>query len=378
MSTMQASDTPAAFSAGANPAPTVSLRLLFLLILLLASTASLANGRIGPFNVYTIDGRFADPDRTSTLYRIDPDTGEVLETIGDTGLRLNAITMWPQGSRMIGVTSADDPEYPDHLVEIDQATARVVQLIPLYDASGRAPAGDPPAPVTPFDFQDVAVFESRGGHVSLALIRRSPSGDGNQQAVLWETDEAPRDSLPGGAVRHMIWAGYLVPGLGSSGQFGIANADWDQVPRGTLHLDVAMIGCVDSESSIEAPRYGGPPITPPEPDVGGPLSHPSCFEAALRIGINTWLGVMLEPGQGPLRRLAVLELEPAGPSGGTDAVDLQDLGPLPDNTVGIAFGPAFPVEPVPALSRMALIVLLGLVALVVVLRLRREQRAGTS
>ncbi len=356
--------------------PTPRPRLFFFLLLLIWSTASLADGRIGPFNVYVIDGRFADPDRTSTLYRIDPDTGEVLETIGDTGLRLNAITMWPEGSRMLGVTSADEPEFPDHLVEIDQATARIVQSIPIHDASGRVPNGDPPAPVTPFDFQDMAVFESRSGHVSLALIRRSPAGDGNQEEVLWESDEAPEGSLPGGDVRPMIWAGYLSSGLGLSGQFGIANADWDQVPRGTLHGDVAMLGCTDAESSLEAPRYGGPPITPPEPDVGGPLPHPSCFAAALRIGINRWLGVMLEPGQGALRRLAVLELEPAGPLGGTDAIDLEDLGPLPDDTVGIAFGPAFPVEPVPALSRVGLIVLLAMVALIVVLRVHRQQGEG--
>lgn len=353
MSTMRASDTPAAFSAGANPAPTVSLRLLFLFILLLASTASLANGRIGPFNVYTIDGRFADPDRTSTLYRIDPDTGEVLETIGDTGLRLNAITMWPQGSRMIGVTSADDTQFPDHLVAIDRETgsAEVIEAL-VFD---RDPL--PPDAPTVFDFTDIAAFESKLGGVGLALIRRAVASGLFEDWVLWESEQFGISGSPSGRVRPIVRG--LMNGSARSGQVGLAAAKWDF----SEEIDLALIGCTDSESFLEEPDLGQPFIDPPPPPVGADLPHPNCYSAALEIGVDIWLGVQADLAEAPPRRLTRLTLD-------GDQASLEDLGPLPDDTVGIAFGPAFPVEPVPALSRMALIVLLGLVAAVVVLRRR--------
>lgn len=360
MSTMRASDTPAAFSAGANPAPTVSLRLLFLFILLLASTASLANGRIGPFNVYTIDGRFADPDRTSTLYRIDPETGEVLETIGDTGLRLNAITLWPEGNRLIAVTSADDPQFSNHIVELDRESARVKAANPLEIVPGPPiPPGAVRGDDAPFSFRDVTVKASTTGEVQLVLysepVETTPQGS---MSVIWESLPNDPGSLPDGRITPLRLFG--LPASTPTGLFGIATADWNF----DYFADLSLAGCGDQGSALARPfPLGGPIIDPPPPPASFVLPEPSCFSSLLNTGANRWLGVQTDPTELPPRRLTRITLN-------GDQASLEDLGPLPDNTVGIAFGPAFPVEPVPALSRMALIVLLGLVAAVVVLRRR--------
>ncbi len=333
------------------------IRTALVFVAFITAAASSANaGRMGPFNVYTIDGRFADPDRTSTLYRIDPDTGEVLETIGDTGLRLNAITMWPPTSSIIGVTSADDSQFPEHLVEIDPHTgvasildALEISLTPIPPRQG---SGDS----TQLDFRDLAVVVDFRGQHQLALIRTVSGGDGLMQgAVLWRSVSLFPDGLPRGRVTLMSNDPQIV-GIGPSGRFGLAEAEWN-----SAFQNVVTVGCTSDESVLRPPPVFL--IDPPPPPAGADLTHPSCFSAALMIGWKTWLGVQTDFDESAPRNLIRIMLN-------GDQASLEDLGPLPDNTVGIAFGPAFPVEPVPALSRMALIVLLALVAAVVVLRRR--------
>ncbi len=335
------------------------IRTALVFVALITAAASSANdGRIGPFNVYTIDGRFADPDRTSTLYRIDPDTGEVLETIGDTGLRLNAIVFWPPTSSLLATTTLDDPILPGHLIEFDAAS------LEFRDLGDFVPASNLPGPIGPSDMLDMAALERSAGNYSLAFLREAHPDDfgtGLRLAV----SASSGNGFPG---RTIDWLNpeAMLPGGFPGGVYGFAAASW----MDDNYLDLAIAGCNVAPISFvfPPPPPGG---DPPLPNPGVELPHPTCFASLTSTHEQEWLAVGTDEFESAPRRLVRIALN-------GDQASLQDLGALPDNTVGIAFGPAFPVEPVPALSRMALIVLLGLVALVVVLRLRREQRAGTS
>ncbi len=308
------------------------IRSVLLLTILFAAAASSANdARIGPFDVYAIDGGFADPDRTSMLYRIDPETGEVAETVGDTGLRLNAITYWPLTGSIIGVTSSSDPDFPDHLVEIDHRTASA----DAYDAL-QLIQGQPDGPI---EFADLAAFRDRFGELSLAMIRSEGLGMSPSRDILWQTLMVRDDGRPRAFVRRLYSFSQL--GRGPSGIIGIAAADW--TPE---YVGLATIGCSEAGSRIEPP-----PISVLPPTAGEMLPDPTCLSAALRIDGQTWIGVYTNPSQNPPRLLARMTRT------GQDA-EIEYLDRLPDNTVGLAFGPKRPAVPVPALSIGSLFLLL--------------------
>ncbi len=63
--------------------------------------------------LYVVDGEF-DGGQTSTLYRVDPGSGEVLETIGDTGEHLLAIAVDPVTGDIIGLTAPDSANADSH------------------------------------------------------------------------------------------------------------------------------------------------------------------------------------------------------------------------------------------------------------------------
>lgn len=101
-------------------------RIVKLLILIFLSACSLTAQ--ASFPLYAIDGNFpADSNQTSQLYRIDPNSGNVLDVIGDTGLNLTTIVWWPPTGTFFATTTLDT-EPPSHLESIDPFTAETELL----------------------------------------------------------------------------------------------------------------------------------------------------------------------------------------------------------------------------------------------------------
>ncbi len=325
---------------------------------LVSAVSSANHGSIGAFDAYVIDGRFADPDRTSTLYRIDPDTGEVLETIGDTGLRLNAITFWPPTSSLLATTSLDDPVLPGHLIELDAVDLEFRNLGEFV------PASNLPGPIGPSDMLDMAALERSAGNYSLAFFRAAHPDDFGPGLRLAVTSGAGA-GLPSLAIEPLTPEAAL-PGGFPDGVYGLAIANW----MDDNYFDLAIAGCNVAPVSLvfpPPPPNGDPPL----PNPGVELPHPTCFASLASTHEQEWLAVGTDELESAPRRLDRVML-----NDGQATTD--ELGALPDNTVGIAFGPAFPVEPVPALSRVGLIFLLALVALVAVLRVRGPRHRNAS
>ncbi|MEM1082021.1 MAG: IPTL-CTERM sorting domain-containing protein [Pseudomonadota bacterium] len=77
--------------------------------------------------LYAIDGNFpADSGQTSQLYRIDPQTGAVLDVVGDTGFNLTAIAYSLQTGTFYATTALQS-EPASFLVEIDPVTASIAR-----------------------------------------------------------------------------------------------------------------------------------------------------------------------------------------------------------------------------------------------------------
>lgn len=69
---------------------------------------------------------FTDPvtlvDTTSDLVLLDPDTGDFLSTIGDTGFFVSGLAYDKTTGKLFATTSANDPAFPAWLIEINPVT----------------------------------------------------------------------------------------------------------------------------------------------------------------------------------------------------------------------------------------------------------------
>lgn len=72
--------------------------------------------------LYGTVGEGASNPGTTTLVILDQATGGVKETIGEIGYRLNGLAFDPSTGNLYGTTSANDPNFPQGLIIIDQKT----------------------------------------------------------------------------------------------------------------------------------------------------------------------------------------------------------------------------------------------------------------
>lgn len=301
---------------------------IFVLVLLAGTLHAQVRGPL-----YIVDGEF-DTGQASTLHRIDPDSGAVIETIGDTGENLVAIAGSGPDGTIYGVTSADSAN-PQALVRIDPVTADTEMIAPLMSPGGI----------------DILTVEDMF-HAGVTLLSDNPVlivqvevASGQQVMSLDVTDggmillESNQPLIDGDAAL-AAGSGFPVP----------ANA--------------AMFGCGTTGASRLTPfmfTFGIP--DPPIPTMDYPLSDATCIIAGSRGSDGSYYGVGTTFGEGVSRSLMRIDVDDA-------TATPVDIGALPDNTSGIAFGPV-PFEPVPALGRGGLAVLLLVVLAAGLAALRR-------
>ncbi|MEM7054037.1 MAG: IPTL-CTERM sorting domain-containing protein, partial [Pseudomonadota bacterium] len=279
------------------------------------------------FSLYAIDGNFApDSGQTSTLYRIDPEDGSVLDVVGDTGLNLTAIVYWPPAGRFLATTALQSTS-PSFLIEIDPFTAEANPLQELTEA---------PNPV--FGIEGPYQFTS---------LEIDPGGRPGRLLAFNTNDER--------GVLNMIVedaALFINPFLSAApqGSFALAASDADD-----FRLQWVFFGC-ESPPSIESYyrsliATSSPPIIPIIID----LPDSSCFIDGLRIAQENYLGIQIDRANTIERQLTHLSIQEG-------QATLRQLGPLPNNTASIARGPILPSN-VPTLSKWALILSVLLIVL---------------
>lgn len=303
-------------------------RLAWLVLLLFAFTADL-DAQVQ--QVHVVDGEFVD-NRTSTLYRIDPDIGAALEAIGDTGENLVAIAANAFSGELFGIT-ASNSNFPDALVRIDTDTAAVELVGALSPEWGGA------VPVITDVYFDVRrVRNQDGDFLDLPILVAQTEGDEEPEIKYIRLSDAVMvQSLLAIGIGPILWTENL-----AEGRAGIAAA-----PAGPQNLDAASLGCaVMDGSSLYSSFYLGyaPGGDPPQPPgIVLDLPDETCLNSAARGLDNALYGVGVPFDGGASRTLLRFGVAP-------DAVDITSMGPLPDDTAGIAIGP-LPAETVPVLGQ---------------------------
>ena len=304
-------------------------RLACIALFLIAMTADL---KAQVWNLYVVDGEFVD-GRTSTLYRIDPESGAVLETIGDTGENLVAIAVDSFSGELFGIT-ASNSNFPDALVRIDTRTAAVELVGTLSPEWGGAVPG-----ITDVYFDVRAVRNQDGLAQDLPVLVAQTEGDEEPEIKYIRLSDAVMvQSLFVSGVGPILWTENL-----AEGRAGIAAA-----PAGPQNLDAASLGCaVTDGSSLYSSFYLGyaPGGDPPQPPgIVLDLPDETCVNSAARGLDNAIYGVGVSLAGGASRTLLRFGIAP-------DAIDITSMGPLPDDTAGIAIGP-LPAEAVPVLGQV--------------------------
>lgn len=297
--------------------------------------------------LYVVDEPSA-PGQGSVLYRIDRDSGAVLETIGDTGEDLLAIAVDQNTGEVIGLTASDSAN-PDGLVRIDPGSGVVTQVIPLIMPEGE------PVP----SYIDMFFLEGRSAEQSKILFAATVVSTASGiftgiHGIDADTGEVATNFYPGGA--------QLISGADSAlaGRTNIG---------GNLATMFGCDGATGDSRLVAFPLFRVPPFPDPPPFAAVDLALPdaTCVTAGTRFTGFTFFGVGLAADGGAERELIRIDVDPA-------AAAVTALGALPVNTVGIAFGPV-PASNVPALGLTALLALIALV-LVVAIRTARSTTEG--
>ena len=299
--------------------------------LLLFALISSLNAQVQ--QVYVVDGGFAD-GRTSALYRIEPVTGAVLEAIGDVGANLRALAISRSDGMAYGVTTPNSPN-PQSLVRIDLVTGNSDLIASL------APPGGADVVVQDM-FYAGATFLS----------------DNPVLIVLVETDFGEE------IMSLDVTNGEMI--LLESNQPLIEN---DAALAATVSFPVAAnavtFGCDMAGNSILAPflyTFGIP--DPPPPTMDFSLPDDTCSIAGTRGSEGSYYAVSASPDGGVARSLIRIDVNDM-------TATPVDIGPLPDNTAGIAMGP-LPAETVPVLGRTWLLWLSAGLLVVGIASLRRR------
>ncbi|MCA1777884.1 MAG: hypothetical protein LC637_00455 [Xanthomonadaceae bacterium] len=279
----------------------------------------------------------SSPGQGSVLSRIDPVSGAVLETIGDIGEDLLAIAVDQDSGEVIGLTSSGSAN-PDSLVRVDPASGIVTQVIPLVMPDGETV----PAYIDMFFVAGRSAEQSQRLFASATVLGPSGSLTGIQ-SINPESGEVITGYRTGVA--------RLLPGTHSA----LADKASVEISGGT------MFGCEETTGDSRWVSFlifpaQGLPIDPPPPGVEFELPDATCVTAGTRATGLVFLGVGAALGGGTERELMRIEIDDTSATATT-------LGTLPDNTVGIAFGP-IPASNVPALGLLALLVLIALVVIV--------------
>ena len=283
-----------------------------------------------------------EPGRSSLLYELDSETGEVLRTIGDTGERILAIT----GSRedLIAIT-APDSATANSVIRIDTSTAGSSLIKPL-------PAGIE-SPVV-----DISATELAYG---LVLVQQ----DGMRAISSLSTP--PPHTRPEPWSANSFNTSPVFPGL-----YGFVSGSPRLIGSQPGLLGSILLGCSLDDDSSELSVFSqtlnavgiiaDPPIPVPPPVVFD-LPDQTCFSAADRSIHFELLAIAVARDLGATRELVSANIE-------TGAI--STLGSLPDFAHGLAFGNGSPLQ-VPALHPSGLMLLALMVLAVVVFRLHQAR-----
>ncbi|GAB4192565.1 MAG: hypothetical protein Tsb002_22370 [Wenzhouxiangellaceae bacterium] len=308
----------------------MQLRLLLTVVLYCVFTAA-AQAQLKTL-MYAVDGEFnaAEPLRTSQLFRLDPETGQVLQVIGDTSERLVALAADPDGERLIALTAADSAN-PNLIVAIDPTTAQVSSIGQLDDSNG----------TTLVSVQDLITFSASTRRIASVLWARVDGVAFRGHNLLTGASE-----LISAAISQPV-----EPGL-----YGYST-------QSVSFFNAALMGCRSSDGSSVYIRFINAtlPLDPPPGSQSFPLPAETCVTAASRSYDGDILAVGVPFAGGVERQL--LRLVDEG-----DQVSVSALGDLPDDTAGLAFlaGEAIAV---PGLSRSAAVALVLFLLMIAAVRL---------
>ena len=321
-----------------------SLRLVALAGLVLAASAVAQTGQV----IYVVDGGFEGnpPQQTSRLYRIDPEDGSILETVGDTGENLVAITMHDYSGVIYGVT-AENSAHPRNLVRVDPETAETTFVGELFHEYGEEV----------LDIHDL-MFSSFDTYTSGVVYE---TGD---PALFALTD----NQYPGGLIYTDIFGIRLDdakmfegPGIGSFGAIGTYAGERAAVmlPVGAGYpaQNMSLLGCDESgmEANLITYIMAIFPLDPPPPNNHYILPGSACFTSSARLDPVTMFAISI-PEAGDLPRLHRIDIQEG-------SVNQDLIGPLPSSSIGIAIGPP-QVTPVPMFSSWALTLLVAGIGLI--------------
>jgi hypothetical protein len=285
--------------------------------------------------LYVVD-ESSEPGQGSVLFHIDPHTGAVLEPIGDTGEALLAIAVDQRTGEVIGLTASDSAN-PNSLLRIDPDNGTVTQVIPLVMPEGE------PVPTYIDMFFRVGTADQNGLLFASAIV----SSNGESFTRIHSLDPETGEVITG----YRTGVAQLLPGTRSA----LADKASVEIGGGT------MFGCeevtVDSRwvSFLILPPQGIP-IDPPPPGIEFQLPDATCVTAGTRLTGFVFFGVGAALDGSADRELIRIDVDHTSAA-------VTALGALPDNTIGIAFGPV-PASNVPALGQPAFLLLIALVFIV--------------
>ncbi|PKL94814.1 MAG: hypothetical protein CVV18_07745 [Gammaproteobacteria bacterium HGW-Gammaproteobacteria-8] len=297
--------------------------------------------------LYVVD-ESSEPGQGSVLFQINPHTGAVLETIGDTGEALLAIAVDQGTGEIIGLTASDSAN-PNSLVWIDPDKGTVTQVIPLV-----MPEGEPVPTYIDMFFRAGTSVNQNGLLFASAII----SSNGEQFTRIHSLDPETGEVITG----YRTGVARLLPGTRSA----LADKASVEIGGGT------MFGCEEVTADSRWVSFlilppQGLPIDPPPPGIEFELPDATCVTSGTRLTGFAFFGVGANLDGNADRELIRIDVDHTSAA-------VTALGALPDNTIGIAFGPV-PASNVPALGQHAFLLLIMLV--LIVAGGARRARAGS-
>lgn len=322
------------------------LRFTTLLAVALIAPAAAQTGQV----IYVVDGMFEGnpPQQTSTLYRIDPEDGSILETVGNTGENLVAITANYFSGDIYGVT-AENSLHSGYLVRIDPETAAVSPVGELYRDNGEAVPSAHDIYFTQFDeFSSGSEF-TEGETVLFMQVENEDSGGFSFTDIFGIDPDTARVFEKSG-----LFGDFFING----GLLGENSGVMLPVQGGYASENIAVIGCEDGGQSelrtaILMTTFMDPPLAPTTYSI----PDNSCFTSAARYDAGTIYTIPISVNGNPIQ---LIRITVEG-----DVATQEILNPLPESTVGISIGPG-PINEVPSISVWGLILLLLGIALITI------------